>query len=196
MEWNTSSSVLEGLRDFEAQGAWELFVGTFHETLVRFARRRGLGAGDAEDASQEALLAFAQAYRSGSYEREKGRLKHWLFGIAQRQIAARLRQVHRRREQAEADLGRPSQVIEPAVSDGLDELWEEEWRRTVYERALEQVRLEVTPQTFELFERLVYRGEETEQIVAEMGVPRTKVYNAKSRVTQRLAELVREFDDA
>src|SRR3954470_19563500 len=85
MTWITTATVLQKLRDFENHDAWESFAERFRTPVVSFAKGMGLRQADAEDAAQETLLAFAEAYRRGDYDPAKGRLSRFLFGIAYRQ---------------------------------------------------------------------------------------------------------------
>ena len=82
MDWITTSTILEGLKEFEGGDAWERLVERFRRPIVSFIRDLGLAESDAEDVAQETLIAFAEAYREGKYDPAKGRLSHWLFGIA------------------------------------------------------------------------------------------------------------------
>src|SRR5262245_31777004 len=85
MTWITTATVLQQLRDFENRSAWDSFTERFRRPVVSFAKSMGLTQADAEDAAQETLLAFAEAYRRGQYDPSKGRLSRFLFGIAYRQ---------------------------------------------------------------------------------------------------------------
>lgn len=191
MTWTTTSVVLEKLHDYDERTAWTLLVEHYRDLLVRYARRSGLSAADAQDAAQEALMAFAEAYRAGRYSRERGRLKHWLFGIARRQILS-----VQRRGRGPAAL--PPEAVDElaAASDPLEQVWEEEWQRTVFERAIEQVRSEVQTKTFEIFRLSALEQWTTDRIAGELEVATTQVYNAKHRVMKRLSELVGAYEDA
>jgi len=198
MEWNTTSTVLEKLRDYDAKTAWELLDKHFQGALVQFGARMGLSPADAQDAAQETLIAFAQAYREGNYDKEKGRLKSWLFGIAKRQCLKVRQKVSRQRERGQADQGEEAPSLEqlPAEGDALASLWEEEWRRMVYGRALECVRGEVSPETFQMFQQVVFQGRTNDDVAESFDVDRAIVYDAKYRVTRRLAQLASEYEDA
>lgn len=196
MEWLTSSTLLQRLAASRDQGGWTEIVDAFRAPIVRLGRRMGLSDEDAEDAAQNALLAFTSAYREGRYDAGKGRLRQWLFGIATRQI-----QNLRRRQGGDGPHRVQAQGLSGSflerVPDPHDEqaLWDEEWRRTVYERALQQVRAESSPQTFEIFRRLILEEQPADEIVKDLGVTRTLVYNAKYRVARRLSELAQAFED-
>ena len=196
MDWKTTSTVLDRLYADDGQSAWDLLVGHFRDTIVRFGERAGLTRADAQDAAQETLVAFVQAFRRGRYDRSKGRLKSWLFGIAQRQIlSVRQREIadRARRQSSGSGPGLEEELVDEA---GMVDVWEDVWRRTIYARSLEQVQGEVTPQTFEIFRALVFDERPTEEICERFAISRTKVYNVKHRVTKRLAELVRQYEDA
>ena len=81
MEWVTTSVLLDQLRA-GADGAWGAFLERFRKPVIAFALKVGLPAQAADDAAQETMLAFLEGLRSGSYDRKKGRLSSWLFGIA------------------------------------------------------------------------------------------------------------------
>lgn len=64
------------------------------------------------------------------------------------------------------------------------------------ERCIERARCEVEPATWECFSLLTFDGLDAAEVAARMNLPRTRVYNAKSRVARRLRELALEFEDA
>ncbi|MEM7516559.1 MAG: sigma-70 family RNA polymerase sigma factor [Planctomycetota bacterium] len=198
MEWKTTSTVLEKLRDYDEQTAWDLLGRHFRGALVQFATRLGLSPADAQDAAQESLIAFAEAFSGGAYDRDKGRLKSWLFGIAKRQSLKVRRRSGAKREHIQADMASDeADIADFAVADdALDAMWEEEWRRMIYARAVEQVKLEVVPETFEMFQQLVFQGKTADEVGKNFGVDRARVYDAKYRVTKRLSELAKEYEDA
>ena len=190
--WITSSLLLKQLEDFDDHSAWNLLAGHFREPIVSLARRRGLDAAQAEDAAQETLLAFARAYRDGKYERSKGRLKDWLFGIAYRQISNTLRQSVR-------TFGGASPIEtcgELADEDDCNEVWDTAWRRAILARCVDQARAEVQEKTFLAFQLVAVQRSSAVQVAKELGMTRAQVYDAKYRVSRRIRELASEYEDA
>lgn len=185
MEWVTTSTILHDLRESNDGDAWARFVGRFHRPIVRFSRQMGHSAADAEDVAQETLAAFLQAYRRGKYDRLKGRLSHWLFGIAVRQSRRALRQGARA---AAATRNLSARAGADAGSDAAEvsRLWEEEWEDAMLAECLRQVRTEVEPQTFRIFEQVVLEGRAPAGVAASLNLSLTKVYNCKHRVITRL----------
>ncbi len=192
-EWMTTTTLLSALRTYGNQDAWDRFIGHFRRPVAAFTRRMGLSESEADDATQETLLVFAQRYRDGDYDRERGRLRQWLFGIAYRQaLGAR----SRRRGQAR-------QVAEGGASAYWNELpdeaaatrhWDEEWEHAVLEHCLSRVRGEVNASTYTAFDLLVRQGQSVETVAERLGLSRNAIYNAKHRVLKRARELAREYE--
>ena len=188
-EWITTSTILGGLRNFEDRGAWERFVERFRVPIVRLARGQGLKLADAEDVAQESLLAFADGFRAGGYDVEKGRLSRWLFGIAYRQIM-RAREARDRRAAVvahdENSAGNPQEIADEAA---VTRSWDVEWERAILEQCLAQVRREVQPRTFRAFELTAIEDRDAAQAAAELAIDVKAVYNAKHRLLKRIREL-------
>lgn len=126
----TSTSLLEGLRDRGNQSAWSAFCSRYRPLLVRFGQRMGLGDQDAQDAAQETLLAFIENYGQGKYQRDKGRLRNWLLGIARNKVLylrrQRGRQVQPRDQTGQTisfDPAGPAEARETAIA-----AWENWWK--------------------------------------------------------------------
>jgi len=192
MTWITTATVLQQLRDFENRDAWESFAERFHRPVVSFAKGMGLKQADAEDAAQETLLAFAEAYRRGQYDPAKGRLSRFLFGIAYRQ-ALKTRRVAGAGLLAGANVesGVLSQVPDEQAATGI---WDTELERSLLDRCLSQVQREFEPQTFQAFDLVVRNEQSADDVAKQLGVPIKSVYNAKHRILKRIRELRADFD--
>ncbi len=146
----------------------------------------GLDRSDAEDVAQETLLAFAGRYRGGAYDRSKGRLSKWLFGIAYRQVLNARRRLARREAQFPHDAGSMSAF--PGRCNVL-RLWEEQWGDAILQKCLARIRWEVEPTTLRAFERVVRDQLTPIDTAKELGISVKSVYNAKHRILKRIREL-------
>lgn len=193
-EWLTTTTILDHLRDYQNQAAWHRFTERFRQPIVSFARGLGLAFTDAEDVAQETLLAFADAHRAGQYDRTKGRLSRWLFGIAYRQALSERRSGGRRAARAPEPLssGLLSRIPDESEASSI---WDREWDQAMLERCMSLARNEVEPITYQAFE-LVVRGARTPaQAASELNVPLKTIYNAKHRVLKRIRELRAALED-
>lgn len=192
MDWITTTMVLDSLRNAE-EAAWRHFVERFRPAIVRFARDLDLGRDDAEDVAQETLVDFLRAYNDGGYERERGRLSAWLFGIARRRVQNSRRRAGRRPRLMPP--GQRTAVLERLPGAGAVRLtWERSWEHAVLEHCLERMRSEVEPRTLEAFEAFAIHGRAAAEVARELGMSSNAVFLAKHRVMRRLVELRREFE--
>ncbi|MCU0913997.1 MAG: sigma-70 family RNA polymerase sigma factor [Planctomycetes bacterium] len=193
MQWVTTTHVLAQLKSTDEPQAWGRFCDCFRPVVVEFALKLGLPAPDAEDAAQETMVAFLQALRGGKYDRDKGRLSHWLFGVARR-VILNLRD-RRPPEQLIVDRTTGTSFWDLIEDDhDLQQSWETQWRQMVLTRSLEQVRREFEPGVVNAFELYALRGMPVEEVTRQLNVSRNAVYIAKSRVLSRLRELAAQFE--
>lgn len=195
MEWRTTSTILADLRAHD-DSAWRLFVERFRGPVLAFERSLGLAPDDAEDAAQETLLAFAEAFRAGKYDPNKGRLSQWLFGIAYRQ-ALRLRRSNARRG-ATIHSKEEGTTFWSGLPDETDAggIWEREWERAVLQACMERVQSEFEPRTLEAFEAVVRDDRAPSDVARMLDVPVKVVYNAKHRILKRIRELRAQYEEA
>lgn len=191
----TTSTILSELRESGNEAAWNRFVERFRPPVIGFARRLGLSDLDAEDAAQETLSAFALAFREGRYERDRGRLSSWLFGIAWRQCQSQRRRV-----------GRPDQPIPTGLEakafwahvpdrDAAGDLWERHWNGHLLRACVEQVRTEVSDEAFRAYALVVHEERSTAEAATELGIEVKAVYNHKHRVLKRLRAVREELEN-
>lgn len=186
----TTTQLLEGLRHPSNDACWTEFDSRYRPILINLAMRQGVSEADAPDVAQDVLAGFAKAYAAGRYDREKGRLRMWLMGMARRSIADWKRKARSRGVALE-------EAAEPA-DDGMEAMWEVEQRQFVLRTAFERMRAEskFSPESMRLFQMHVIEGRGVEQIVEELGVTAHDVYQAKSRCLSKLREICDEIEKA
>ena len=191
----TSTALLEGLKDAANQTVWAEYVGRYRPLLVAWCRRVGLPHSDAEDVAQDALLEFAASYRAGRYDPDRGRLRGWLYGIAHNTLR-RWRHYKGRRAMPLAAAGGGSDALaQVADEDRLGALWEEEWRRAILRRCLEDVAQDVAAQTMAAFQLFACQGLPAASVAARLGITENAVFIAKHRVLRRMREVQAQLDE-
>lgn len=189
--WITTTTLLDRLGDYGDQDAWDRFVERFRRPITSFALEVGVPPRDVEDVTQETLVAFAQAFRAGRYDRARGRLRSWLFGIAYRQSLAQKRRSARH---ALAPEKSDPQSDNPGESADASRIWDRLWDRFLLEKALEAARAEFDPQIFRSFELVALEDRTPGDAAEEIGVSIKAVYNAKHRVAKRVREWITQLD--
>ena len=187
----TNTCLLVGLRDLRNEQVWQEFSNRYSPVLINFGRRLGLSEQDAEDAAQETLISFSNAYRDGQYDPAKGRLRTWLLGIA----GNRVRDLHRRRDK-KAKAGASTQVFDNLADDhSMSEAWEDEWRQAVLKACITELRQQVEPVTLEAFELYALKGVEADEVAKRLGISRNAVFLAKSRLIARLRDMQTQMEE-
>ncbi|MCA9254978.1 MAG: sigma-70 family RNA polymerase sigma factor, partial [Phycisphaerales bacterium] len=188
-EWITTSTILSRLRDHEDQDVWRNFSDRFNRPIVAFARKMGLSEADAFDAAPETLLAFLKSYRDGAYDRDKGRLSKWLFGIAYRQAQSTRRSTGRRAGRMIPQAGHTTLHASLPDENSASATWDAEWEAAVLDACLKQVRSEVADNTFAAFDLVVRQGVAPDAAAEQLNMSRSAVYTAKHRVLARAREM-------
>src|SRR5215470_917564 len=189
IESQTTTALLESLFDLQNDSAWQQLDDRFRPVIVAFARRLGLGPADAADVAQETLSQFVRDYRNGKYDRERGRLRSWIIGIARHRIAELNRGRANRREH------RGQSAIVSLPDDGeLGDLWDAECRQAALCQAMRQLATarKVSPRTLEAFRLHVIEETPPEQVAQTLGTSVRAIYIAKHRCLARLREAMEQ----
>lgn len=186
----TTTKLLNALFDTADQAVWREFDDRYRPILVGFARQYGLTHDQATDVAQETLARFAQLYRDGRYDRQRGRLRSWIIGIGKNLIREARR--GRREEQAQ-----PLESVDLATQEDC-EVWERERRLAILRRALCELQREtrISPSALRAFELVALDGRDPNDVGKELGMTRHHVYVVKHRVTGQLRQLVRRLEEA
>ncbi len=193
MQWITTTQILEDLKGSNDALVWNTFRDHFYPVIVNFARSLGLSSTYAEDAAQETMLTFLKAFRSGRYNREKGRLGSWVFGVARRVILNFRKRLPR--EYAVADNPTGTSFWNMIEDEGaVKHTWETEWKRMVLEKCLQQARREFNSKVFRAFELYALSEKSVAEVGHALGMSHNAIYIAKSRVLSRLRQLLMEFE--
>jgi RNA polymerase sigma factor (sigma-70 family) len=190
----TSTTLLEGLHDRDNIGIWREFCLRYREMLIAFGVRLGLTGADAEDTAQNTLVAFVSAYRRGEYQRQQGRLRTWLSGIARHKIAD-----HKRKRWDYCVVvggAETSRYVDQIADDHtVDDIWETEWRRAILKKCLKLVREEFDASTMMAFELSMLNDWKVGDVADHLGVSRGAVYHARSRVPKRMREIAKSLEE-
>lgn len=192
----TSTSLLEGLLDPKNDRVWTEFFDRYGPIVRGFARKLGLREHETDDAVQETMVTFVTKYRQREYDRQKGRLRSWLCGLAHHKI----RHIHERRMRREHQAAGEGDDRPPLESipdqDRTTELWDAEWRSAVIRRCLDQIQDETDPMQLRAFELYALQGWTADEVAEELSISRNMVYLSKSRVLARISRLRETIDRA
>ncbi len=185
----TRLTLLARLRDVGDAAAWAEFVDLYAPMLYGLARRHGLQDADAADVMQDVLRAVVVALPRLTYDPARGSFRGWLFTVARNQLR-KFANARGRRPRT----GAAEELVRNHPAPEEEAAWEREYRERQFARAVEQVRGQFQPATWEAFWRTFVTGEDSRAVGESLGLSVGAVYIARSRVLARIREEVGRYE--
>jgi len=181
--------LLVQIRDGANHGAWQEFMKLYSPVVYGFARKRGLQDADAADLMQDVMRSVSSAIGRLDYDRKQGSFRGWLFTITRNKVF-NFFTARKIRPQGSGDSS-TNRILEeqPDSGDGSDE-WELEYQKRLASLAMERVKHEFQPNTWQAFWLTAVEGVAAAEAARQVGISPGAVYVAKSRILARLKEEV------
>jgi RNA polymerase sigma-70 factor (ECF subfamily) len=183
---STSTSLLERLRQPSDQQAWQRFVDLYGPLLLTWAHRLGLSSADAADLVQDVLATLVT--KCPQYQRRgDGSFRAWLRTVTRNKWLETLRKKH----PLPVGDGRDLQVTpEPDIAE---QFWEQEYRDRLVARALEILKTDFQPTTWQAAWGVLAEERPAAEVAAELGLTVGAVHAARFRVLARLRQELAEL---
>ena len=178
----TSISLLVRVRDSGDQDGWARFVDLYAPLLYHWAKKCGLQASDAADLVQEVFSLLVQKLKEFEYDGKRS-FRGWLRTVLMHKWQER----HRKKKEAAWPEASGS-ALDPEVSDAVAMLAEAEYREHLVRRALDLMRAEFQPTTWQACWEYVVNGRSAAEVAELLDTTIDVVYAAKSRVMRRLRQ--------
>jgi len=187
----THASLLERLKQLEDQGSWQEFYTTYRKLIFSFAVKHGLTGTEAEEVVQETVITVARNLPEFRYDPERCSFKTWLFTLTLWRIQDQLRKRHpeetsMHRKPGDTDRTNTVERLAGPEEERLTALWEEEWKRDLFERALERVKAQLPEKPFQIFDLYALQGWPALEVARSLGVSLGRVYVTKHRIAALL----------
>lgn len=191
---DTRASLLVRLSDLQDQQAWCEFAEIYGPLIYRLARRKGLQHADADELTQDALLAVVSAIGRWQAAPHRGAFRGWLFRIA-RNLAINFLTRPTPAGRAIGGSGFHEMLQqEPAPTGEESVLFTTEYRREVFRWAAQRVRTEFHESTWQAFWQTYMEGRDIRQTAEELGLSVGAAYTARSRIIARIREQAQRFE--
>ncbi len=174
---STSASLLERVRQRDDAAAWTRFVELYTPVIYGWARRLGLQEADAADLVQDVFAVLVQKMADFQYDPGQS-FRAWLKTVALNKVRERARRAGAMRLIDDQDLAARA---EPS-------LWDEEFRRDLLQRALQVMRHDFQPVTWQACWAVVVERRPAAQVATDLGISVGAVYAARFRVLARLRQ--------
>jgi RNA polymerase sigma-70 factor (ECF subfamily) len=188
----TSRSWLQRARARDPD-AWQRLVALYGPLVGHWCRRGGVAAQDIDDVAQEVFAKAFAALDTFRHETPADTFRGWLHGVTRHRILEHFRRVRRHVAAAGGTDAQGLMLEQPDPPAGPDEE-EQALGGQLYRRALEFIRGEFEPRTWQMFWRNVIDGLTTAVVAGELGVSPGAVRQARSRVLRRLREEAAELN--
>jgi RNA polymerase sigma-70 factor (ECF subfamily) len=177
----TPVSLLERLRQPDAQDAWARFTQLYTPLLYYWARRMRLQPDDAGDLVQDVFAQLVVKLPEFVYEPGK-RFRAWLRTVTLNKYRDRLRS-RGHQSLAHGDAG-----LQDVADTAAPDLDGEEFRRHLARRALEVMQADFQPTTWRACWEQVVADRPAAEVAAELGITVGAAYAARFRVLGRLRQ--------
>jgi len=188
----THASLLERLKDLDDQESWQQFYSTYRKLIFSFALKHGLTGSEAEEVVQETVITVARNLPAFRYDPRRCAFKTWLFNLTMWRIRDQLR---KRRPETEAgfplagDRSEQTNAVERVPGPEGEQpsaIWEQEWEKDIFERALGRTKVQVPEKAFQIFDLYLLQGWPARQVARSLGVSVGRVYVTKHRISALL----------
>jgi len=172
--------------------SWERFVYTYGPQFVRWCQDYGLQEADALDVTQDVLLRLSKQLTKLEYDPQRS-FRGWLHAVI---LGAWSDWVKSQRKHARTVTGDDALQRLCEVTQGQDLVarLEARYDQELFELAAERVQRRVTPQTWQVFERLAYQGQSAAEVAQALGVTPGGALAARARVQRLLREEVARLE--
>ncbi len=174
------------------QTAWSEFELRYSEMIRGWCRRWGLQTSDADDLTQDVLLALSKQMEQFQYDPSR-RFRGWLKTIAHHTWCDFLEK-QRRRAIGSGDTAMIQLLERQDVQDDFSAQLEQEWRRELLEEAMKLVQQRVQPHTWEAFRLLTHDGLSGAEVAQRMNMKVGAVWVAGSKVRKMIQQEIRRLE--
>lgn len=183
----TRASLLLRIRDRGDSAAWAEFDAIYRPILTRLCMARGFDRSGTDDIVQQCMLTVHRHIGGFEYDQAKGRFKSWLRTMAINQMK------NQWRGQQEVQGGTSLGVGEAASIESPEQAFDKIWMEEHLSYCLQAIRNEIEPHAYEAFRLYALEERSPEEVCAQVGMEPAQLYRLKYKVTQRLADKMREL---
>lgn len=188
---DTSYSLIARVKNLGDGASWTEFLRIYQPVVYRIARRRRLQDADADDVVQQVFLSIAKAINGWEPGYGQPPFRAWLTTIARNAITKALTRQPRDRATGST-----------SAEDILDALAEPEAtaseilieaRREAIRWAIDQIRSELSLETWQIFEQTAVHGVPIAEVARVSGRSAGSIYVARFRVITRIKRKIQEL---
>jgi RNA polymerase sigma-70 factor (ECF subfamily) len=182
------------MKDWQDLESWQQFYDIYSGLIYGVAMGAGLSHSEAEEVLQETVLTVAKKLKAAGSEKPEfkydpatGSFKSWLLHTTRWRIMDQFRKrgpLARKPAKRDTRTDRTpteAQIPDPS-SNNLELEWDRDWKNTLYEAALENVKRKVKAKHYQVFDLYVVKGWPAQKVAHVVGLNAGQVFVAKHRL--------------
>lgn len=180
-----TSLTLIGSAKMRDPEAWRRLVQLYSPAVFRWAKRANLKDEDAADIVQDVWVSVSANLERFRRDKDTGTFRGWLWTITRNKV----RDLARNRDESAAGSGGTAAQIAMAnipETEPPDET--DGGAPSLVERALEFIRPDFEPHTWQAFWRTTVLGQPARDVAADLGMLPNAVHQARFRIVKRLRQ--------
>lgn len=191
--FSTSATLLQKMKD-PSESDWERFYDLYQGIIYQFALQKGCSARMADEVRQATMvILFTKILPKFNYNPERGKFRSYLSMTVMNVVRQHWRENSKRPLQPIAGQLEAIPTAEPEhLTD--QEMMDRALKREAYRRVKEEYARRGSD-SFQIFEALLIEERSVEDVATTFGKTENNVYQIKSRVTQRLNQVLRSLSE-
>ena len=181
----TSKTLLDKIAAGDEIG-WDEFYIRYRPIVKALALFKGLSDADADDICQQVMTQFFRQSRSFKFDPGLARFRTYFGRIVRGKIA----DFYRRKKEVPV-----AEFEEIAIGAETEKLFMDEWRRMVLKEAEQELKQQVTPETFQAYQLYAVQKRPIEKVTAYLNCSANQVYQAKKRCFAKLREILLRMNE-
>jgi RNA polymerase sigma factor (sigma-70 family) len=186
----TRPSLLNRLKSGDDAQSWQDFYRIYGKLVRDFAIQAGLTDTEADEVVQETAIAMARHLPEYRYDPKVCRFKTWLLN----QTSWRIKDQFKKRKNETASMQNDLSVhgndetatinrVPDAAAADLDKVFESQWRKNLFDVALERVKEKFSLKQFQVFDLVVLKEWPAAEVAQSLGVSLANVYVIRHRIS-------------
>jgi RNA polymerase sigma-70 factor (ECF subfamily) len=201
----TRPSLLNRLKSGDDTESWQEFYRIYGKLVRDFAIQAGLTSTEADEVVQETAIAMARHLPEYRYDPKMCRFKTWLLN----QSSWRIKDQFKKRKKETASMqghlsghgndetAKTATInrVPDAAATNLDAVFETQWRKNLFNVALERVKEKFSLKQFQIFDLVVLKEWPAAEVAQSLGVSLANVYVIRHRISAAIKKETKRLEN-
>ncbi len=194
----TRHSLLRRMKNWDDQASWGEFFKIYWKLIYGVAIKAGLTDAEAQDVVQETIMNAAKNIKGFEIGSERGSFKAWLLNNTRWRVTEQFRKrlpkgpAHAAVADETSRTPTLHRLADPASLE-FEAVWEQDWKQNLAEIALANLRSQVDPLQYQMFDLHVLKQWPAVKVARKLGIKMGKVYFAKYKICRMLKKEIKRL---